>query len=84
MNGREYLTMAAAQNRIRELEAAVVKLRQFAFVKVLNGGTGFHYLRCAECSGTNESDSSHEFILFDVKHEPACKVAAAIAALESE
>jgi hypothetical protein len=57
------------------LSAAQRLIGHHGYVVVLNGGTGFKYLRCRECNGTNMSETSHEVNRFDVKHENGCLIA---------
>lgn len=57
-------------------------LIRWAFAYVVNGGTGFTYMRCKECFGTNESETRNSLNYVHVKHEPDCDLAATLKELK--
>lgn len=66
----------------KALKELKVLLAQYGFAHALNGETGYHYLRCRDCSGDNASDNQHELIYTNVKHKPDCRLAAALSSEE--
>lgn len=63
---------------ILKLKAAQKMLGRHGFVVVLNGSTGYKYLRCRECNGSNNNPKSHELNRSNVQHQSDCELFYAI------
>ncbi len=59
--------------------AAVLMLYKHAFVVVLDGSSGYHYIECKECGGDNQNDRTKNYLnRHKVRHKISCTLAAVL------